>query len=205
MTRIVLVSGSLRRHSLNSALLATARRVLEERGATVRTSALDPRSLPHFDHDLDVDGGPSPVAAARRLVAAADGLLISTPSYNGAPPGVLKNALDWLSRPQTDSVLVGKPVAVISASPGFHGAAEAQEVLREVLDCAGATVLAHPALAVARADELPCRGGELADPALLPPLRSIADALLSAARPAPAEPAGVSPESRTRGPATPAR
>ncbi|MDQ0791379.1 chromate reductase [Streptomyces sp. B3I7] len=204
MTRIVLVSGSLRRHSLNSALLATAQRVLDEHDG-VRTSVLDPRSLPHFDHDLDVDGGPSPVAAARGLVGAADGLLISTPSYNGAPPGVLKNALDWLSRPEAGCVLAGKPVAVMSASTGFHGAAEAQEILRDVLDGAGADVLDHPVLAVARADQLPRRGRELADPALLAPLRAVADALLSAARPVPVERPETTPDSRTRGPATPAR
>src|SRR5581483_11429227 len=94
----------------------------------------DAPALPLFDEDLEPAtlGGPDAVRQLRAQVAAGDGLLIATPEYNQSLPGVLKNAIDWLSRPWPDEVLAGKPVAVIGASSGRWGARLAQAALRQV-------------------------------------------------------------------------
>ncbi|GHJ37125.1 NADPH-dependent FMN reductase [Streptomyces sp. TS71-3] len=204
MTSIILVSGSLRRDSLNSALLATARRVIGERDSSIHTSVLEIGSLPYFNDDVDGEDAPPPVVAARAMVEAADAMLICTPSYNGAPPGALKNAVDWLSRPAGEGVLTDVPVFTMSASPGSNGAAESQEILRDVLDCAGAAVFDHPIVAVAKADLLPCRDGELVDPALSALLVEFVDGLLSVALPEPEADPVPSPEGPLQPAGTPA-
>ena len=105
-------------------------------------------ALPLFDEDLECEtsGGPEAVQNLRQAVAAADGLLISTPEYNHSIPGVLKNALDWLSRPAPEQVLVDKPVAVIGASSGRWGTRLAQNALRQVLLAAESVPLPSPTL-----------------------------------------------------------
>jgi chromate reductase len=125
-------------------------------------------AVPLFDEDLEQaePDGPAGVHALRNAVAAADGLLIATPEYNHALPGVLKNALDWLSResPQGE-VLVDRPVAVLGASSGAWGTRLAQASLRQVLHTCGALVMPSPTLFMARAAEHFNAQGELADEA----------------------------------------
>ncbi|MEV5355024.1 NADPH-dependent FMN reductase [Streptomyces sp. NPDC086081] len=182
MTRIVLMSGSLRRGSVNTTAVATLGRLLAQRDARVRTPLLDPRVLPYYDQDLDVADGPAPVAEARRLLDSADALVISTPSYNGGAPGVLKNALDWLSRPWGDSALTGLPTAVLSASPGPRGAADAQPGLRVNLERSGAVLIDHRPVALGDAEALPRTGQGFTDPATLALLDEVAAAVWAARR-----------------------
>ena len=139
--RILAIAGSLRADSHNRRLLDAAAALIAARG--VEVEILDPdalRSLPHFDQDLEADS-PVEVERLRAKIAEADGLLIATPEYNGSIPSVIKNAVDWASRPRTDAVLKNKPVAVVGASTMMFGAVWAQAELRKVLGAAGARVV----------------------------------------------------------------
>jgi len=128
--RILALSGSLRRGSHHTALLRAA---AELAPAGVRIEPYDLRDVPLYDADEDRDGGPPPVRALKAAVAAADAVLIATPEYNYGMPGVLKNALDQASRPAWRSPFAGKPVAVLSASPGSYGGARAQAQVKTTL------------------------------------------------------------------------
>jgi chromate reductase len=99
------------------------------------------RDLPHYDQDLDTDLPPAAVVAFRDAVASADALVIATPEYNGSLPGVLKNAVDWASRPRGASAIADKPVAVVSVSPSPRGAQWAREDAERILRIAGAQPL----------------------------------------------------------------
>jgi chromate reductase len=137
--RILGLSGSLRSGSHNTALLRAAALSLP---SGVELEVYDGlRDLPHYDADLDVAPVPEPAAQLRQAIADADGILISTPEFNGSIPGVLKNALDWASRPFPDNSLRGKPVAVVGASTGLFGAVWAQAETKKVLGIIGADVL----------------------------------------------------------------
>jgi chromate reductase len=137
--RILGISGSLRSGSHNTALLRAAALSLP---SGVELEVYDGlRDLPHYDADLDVEGGPEAAARLREAIAGADGILISTPEFNGSIPGALKNALDWASRPFPDNALRGKPVAVVGASTGLFGAVWAQAETKKALGIIGADVL----------------------------------------------------------------
>lgn len=113
--RVLGISGSLRRDSYNTALLGHAGELLLAEGAEFAIyDAL--RDVPPFDEDFDVADAPEAVARIRAAVAAADAVFITTPEYNYSLPGVLKNALDWVSRPRETHAMRNKPVAVIGAS-----------------------------------------------------------------------------------------
>jgi chromate reductase len=136
--RILAISGSLRRDSHNTALLGAAAALLPPEVEFVRYESL--AGIPGFNED-DVAQRP---AAAQHLwdaAAGADGVLISAPEYNHSIPGVLKNALDWLSRPLADSPLKNKPAVVIGASTGMFGAVWSQAETRKVLGAIGARVI----------------------------------------------------------------
>jgi chromate reductase len=138
--RILGLSGSLRRGSHNTALLRAAALSLPS-GVELEVYD-DLRDLPAYDADLDtIETEPESVARLREAIADADGVLISTPEFNGSIPGVLKNALDWASRPFPDSTLKGKPVAVVGASTGLFGAVWAQAETKKILGIIGADVL----------------------------------------------------------------
>ncbi|RAY10777.1 hypothetical protein DPM19_33845 [Actinomadura craniellae] len=148
---IVAISGSLRRTSHNTGLLR-ALQALTPPGVTLDLyDGL--RALPPFDQDHEREHVPAPVADLRRRVRAADGIVIATPEYNSAIPGVLMNALDWLSRPVEDSSLRGRPVAILGASPSQFGTARAQVVLRQVLHRIQAPVVAQPEIMLFRSHE----------------------------------------------------
>jgi chromate reductase len=127
-------------------------------------SVLSIADVPLYNADLDVEGGPPPVVALKREIEAADGLVIATPEYNYGIPGVLKNVIDWASRPAYKSVLVGKPMAVLGASPGAVGTARAQTQVRQALYATLAEVFPHPEVLVARARER-IENGQLVDEA----------------------------------------
>jgi chromate reductase len=137
--RILGISGSLRRGSHNTSLLRAAATLLPPGVLLEVYDGL--RDLPPYDPDHDLEPAEPAVAGLREAIAAADGVLIATPEYNGSIPGVLKNALDWASRPFPESALKGKPVAVIGASTGLFGAAWAQADVRKVLGIIGADVI----------------------------------------------------------------
>lgn len=180
MPTIVLVSGSLRRDSVNTATLATLRRLVIERSPDTEVVSLALGDLPYFDWDEEQRGDPAAVASAKALVAGADAVVISTPSYNGEIPGVLKNALDWLSRPYSESALTGRTVAVLSASPGPRGGVDAQLGLVGVLHRVGARVVEHEPVAVGGAEELRTANGDFTDPTVCATLGGMADAVLAA-------------------------
>lgn len=151
---VLAVAGSLRRESYNRRLLETAR---EHAPANVRVTVYpDLAAVPLFDEDLDAEtgGGPEGVARLRAAVAAADGLLISTPEYNQSVPGVLKNAIDWLSLSRPTAVLEGKPVAIMGATSGTWGTRLAQRTLRQVLFATESLVMTGPAVYVQDARRL---------------------------------------------------
>jgi chromate reductase len=160
--RVLGISGSLRRDSHNTALLRAAGELVEARGAEFEVfDGL--KAIPPYDEDDDVGNGPAAVARLRQAIARADAVLFATPEYNSSIPGVLKNAVDWASRPVATSTLRNKPVAVIGASIGMFGAVWAQAELRKVLGAAGARV-AEVELAVGHAHEHLDPAGHLADP-----------------------------------------
>ncbi len=172
------IAGSLRRDSVNRMLLRAAEQAVPP-GARLAVFELLDR-VPPFNQDWEGDPAPLAVAELCGLIAAADGLLMTTPEYNASIPGQLKNAVDWTSRPHGSAVLQGKPAAVISASPRRDGAASAAADLRKVLRAAGASVI--PAgLSVPRAHVQFTPGGQLADPCLGSQLRTVIGDLIQAA------------------------
>ena len=167
--RVLGISGSLRRDSHNTALLRAAGELVEEQGAEFELfDGL--KAIPPYDEDDDVRNGPAPVVALKQAIADADALLFATPEYNSSIPGVLKNAVDWASRPLSTSPLRNKPVAVIGASTGMFGAVWAQAELRKVLAAMGARVT-EVELAVGHAHEHLDDAGHPIDPAQAEALR----------------------------------
>lgn len=125
MAHILGLSGSLRRASFNTMVLRAAADLVPP-GTAIDVASI--RGIPLYDADVEAEGMPAAVKELKDRLAAADGLLIATPEYNNAMPGVAKNAIDWLSRPPADipRVFAGRPVAVIGATPGQGGTALAQ-------------------------------------------------------------------------------
>jgi chromate reductase len=139
VTKILGISGSLRRDSHNTSLLRAA---AEAAGADIEFVLHDGlKQIPPYDEDDDVDPRPESVARLNEAIAAADAVFFSTPEYNSSIPGQLKNAIDWVSRPVATNALRNKPVAVVGASTGGFGAVWAQAELRKVLAAVGARVL----------------------------------------------------------------
>lgn len=172
MTRLMGISGSLRRGSYNSALLrAAAGQMPDGSGLTIGTI----RGIPLYDGDMEAaDGIPPPVAALKDAIAAADGLLLVTPEYNNSMPGVFKNAIDWLSRPPEDikRVFAGKPVALLGASPGGFGTILSQNAWLSVLRTLGAEFWSEGRLLVSRANTAFAEDGTLTDPRITDQLRT---------------------------------
>jgi chromate reductase len=150
--RVLGISGSLRRDSLNGALLRAAAERLPGGAELIEFERL--REIPPYDGDLEA-GGPEPEAVRelREAMRDADAVLIATPEYNHSIPGALKNALDWASRPAGQSALSGTPAAAIGASTGIFGAVWSQAELRKVLGAMGGRVI-EAELPVGRAHEL---------------------------------------------------
>ncbi len=149
--RILAVAGSLRQGSYNRGLLRAAQELAPE---WVEVRFFDIGQLPFFNEDVEAAGDPDPVRRFKEAIAASNAVLIATPEYNGAVPGVLANAIDWASRPSGHSVLRNKPVAVMGAVLGQSGSANAQATLRVVLGRILAIVVPDPQLLVPRASRL---------------------------------------------------
>ncbi len=169
---VLAIAGSLRGGSLNLRLVESAADCAPP-GIEVRVYR-GLAELPPLNQDLEAAAfAAGPVRALCDQVAAADGLLIATAEYNHSVPGVLKNAIDWLSRPLSGGVLEGKPVAVVGASAGRWGARLAQAALRQVLFATESLVLPGPALYLAEADKAFDADGRLTDEAARRALRQI--------------------------------
>jgi chromate reductase, NAD(P)H dehydrogenase (quinone) len=158
--RVVGIAGSLRRGSLNQALLRSTRDLCPPE---LRIEVHELAGIPLFDQDVEQAGIPAAVAVLREAVGAADGLLLVTPEYNHGVPGVMKNAFDWLSRPPGKSVLAGKPAGIMGASPGITGTARAQTQLRQSFVFTDTPVMPQPEVLVARAHEKFDADGRLTD------------------------------------------
>ena len=122
-------AGSLRKGSYNKALLRTALQLLPK---DAKLEIFDIEGIPLFNQDMEKQM-PEKVKEFKAKIKGADAILVATPEYNYSMPGVLKNAIDWASRPYGDNSFEGKPVAIMSASPGMFGGARAQYHLRQTL------------------------------------------------------------------------
>jgi chromate reductase len=149
--RVLGIAGSLREGSYNHALLREAAERLPAGVEFVEFGRL--AEIPPYDADLEEGVTPAAVAELRQAMREADAVLVATPEYNHSIPGVLKNALDWASRPAGQSALTGTPAAVIGASTGMFGAVWAQAETRKVLGALGGRVV-ETELPVAKAADL---------------------------------------------------
>jgi len=157
------IAGSLRKASYSAALLAEIVAMSDDR---MRITAFPLHDVPLYNQDLEPTPGqppsPEPVTRFRKAIGEADGLILVSPEYNYGTSGVLKNALDWASRPGYKSVLLGKPVLIVTNSPGVYGGVRAQEQLRQTLSATLARVVLRAEIAVAGiATKL--NGGKLTD------------------------------------------
>jgi chromate reductase, NAD(P)H dehydrogenase (quinone) len=164
MTTLIGLSGSLRQGSLNGQLLHSATELMPP-GATLHIATI--RGIPLYDGDVETaEGLPATVQALKDAIAAADGLLLVTPEYNNSMPGVMKNAIDWLSRPASDIARVfgGKPVGMIGASPGGFGTILSQNAWLPVFRTLGSRLWSEGRLMVPRAHTVFAADGSLTDP-----------------------------------------
>lgn len=163
MTRILGIAGSLRKASFNAGLLRAAAQRMPD-GASLTIASI--RDVPLYDGDEEAANGiPSAVAVLKEAVAQADALLIATPEYNNSIPGVLKNAIDWITRPPQDiaRVVRGKPVAVIGVTPGGMGTVLAQAAWLPVMRTLGMRWYSGGLLYVSGARNAFDQAGELTD------------------------------------------
>ena len=162
MTKILGISGSLRRGSYNAALLKTAAQLIGS--DTLEIASI--RDIPLYDADAEASSGiPKAVEDLKAKIVACDGLLLATPEYNNGIPGVFKNAIDWLSRPPADiaKVFNNRPVAVIGASPGGFGTILSQDAWLPVLRTLGTLPWFGGRLMVSRAGKVFNDAGEMTD------------------------------------------
>ena len=163
MIKLLGISGSLRRASYNSALLREATRLMPPEAQLAVASI---RGIPLYDADVEAQGIPAAVSELKEAVVAAAGVLLVTPEYNNSIPGVFKNTIDWLSRPNTDvrRVFAGRPFAVMGASPGAFGTTLSQTAWLPVLRTLGTQFWSGGRLQVSRAATVFDEAGNLKDP-----------------------------------------
>jgi chromate reductase len=166
-------AGSLRAESYNRALLRAARELAPP---SLAVSILEIDAVPLYNFDLERTAFPESVTRLKDALGAADGTLIVTPEYNHSFPGVLKNVIDWISRPPGATTLSGKPVAILGASGGVTGTARAQQHLRGVLVNLNAVVMPQPAVLVAQAGGKFDADGRLTDEATRTHVRALLEA-----------------------------
>lgn len=168
--QIIALSGALRSASYNTALLRAAVALAPE-GVKLDLRTL--HGIPLYDGDVEAQGIPEAVTTLREAIRAADGLLISTPEYNNSLPGVLKNGLDWLSRPSGEGAKLfgAKPTALIGATPGGFGTVQAQDAMLSVFRTFGCDCWFGGRLMVSRANTVFDANGKLVDEKIAEQLR----------------------------------
>ena len=172
--RILAVAGSLRQGSYDRGLLRAAQELAPE---WVEVQFFDIGQLPFFNEDVEAAGDPEQVRRFKDAIATSNAVLIATPEYNGAVPGVLANAIDWASRPSGRSGLRNKPVAVMGAVLGQSGSANAQATLRGVLGRIGAIVVPDPQVLVPHASRLFDEQVDVRDEGTREEIRQLVDAV----------------------------
>ncbi|MBL8644937.1 MAG: NAD(P)H-dependent oxidoreductase [Rhodospirillaceae bacterium] len=173
--RLIGISGSLRQNSFNTAILASVAADIADRAVLEIVPLND---IPLYSEDIDTATPPHAVVRLRAAIANADGVVIASPEYNYGISGVLKNALDWASRPYGKSAFNGKPVLTATSSVAFTGGVRAQAQLTETLGAIGAHVLIRPQIVVPAVHEK-LKDGKL-DHATLGFVRAGIDDLLKA-------------------------
>ena len=156
---VIGISGSLRKGSFNTAALRAAQGLAPE-GMTIERAEIG--DLPLYNDDVRAAGFPPPVERLRAQLAAADAVLLVTPEYNYSISGVLKNAIDWASRPPSQP-FEAKPVAIMGASPGLFGSARAQYHLRQMLIFLNAMPVNRPEVMIGQAQNKFDADGNLTD------------------------------------------
>jgi NAD(P)H-dependent FMN reductase len=183
MTKIIGIAGSLRAGSYNKALLRAAAALMPP-GATLEIAGIE--GIPLYDGDVEMNQGiPAAVQQLKDLIAGSDGVLMVTPEYNNSMPGVLKNAVDWLSRPPADipKVFADRPFAVIGASPGGFGTILAQEAWLPVLRTLGTRPWFGGRLMVSRAGAVFDEAGEIVDDKVKAQLQKFLHGFVAFAKP----------------------
>lgn len=179
MPTILGLSGSLRAGSYNTALLRAAAGLMPS-GSTLEIATL--HGIPLYDGDVEAkDGIPQAVRALKDRVVACDALLLATPEYNNSIPGVLKNGIDWLSRPASDigRIFGDRPVAVLGASPGGFGTILAQNAWLSVLRTLGTRPWFGGRLMVSRAGQVFSDTGEMVDEKMKAQLRAFLEGFVA--------------------------
>ena len=172
------ISGSLRAGSFTTAVLEGLRLALEPR---VEFKVFRLNDVPLYNGDLDTETPPEGVAALRAAIKAADGIVLASPEYNYGIPGVVKNAIDWASRPGGNGALKGKPVLIVTNSPGTAGGVRAQNEIRGALAGATARPITYPHVAIAGVSKK-IEDGKLTDKEALDFTIAAVDALLAEIR-----------------------
>jgi chromate reductase len=158
--QILGIAGSLRITSLNRSLLLAAKELAPE---GMHIKIFDLAAVPLYNGDVEATGDPQAVAALKDAIRKADAVLMVTPEYNHGVPGVMKNAVDWASRPPRNAPLNGKPVGVIGASPAVTGSARGQTQLRQAFELTNSYCMPQPEVLVFRAHEKFDTQGKLTD------------------------------------------
>jgi len=172
--RLLGISGSLRRHSANTAVLEALRARLADQGGPV-LSRFGLEEIPLFNSDLE-ERFPAPVQAFKEAISSSDGIVICSPEYNHGISGVLKNALDWASRPSLlTSPLKDKPALILTAAPSLTGGARAGPQIRETLASCLARVVPRPDVVIRRAHDKMVGGRFVDEEALSLAVQAIGD------------------------------
>ncbi len=161
--KILAISGSLRAGAFSTAIAEGLKDAL---AGTADVTVFTLNDVPLYNQDLDTATPPEGAAALRAAIAAADGVILISPEYNFSIPGVVKNAIDWASRPYAKGAIKGKPTLIVTSSPGTTGGVRAQAPVREALIGAGARPVAYPHVAIASVGEKVTEG-KLTDKAAL--------------------------------------
>jgi len=176
--KIIAIVGSLRKESYNLQLALAAKEIVGSRAAF---ELLDYSDVPLLNQDIEYSA-PASVQHVREAVKSANGIWIFTPEYNHSYPGVLKNLIDWLSRPiskEERQVLIHKPIAISGISPGMGGTVTAQDLLAMLLSMLNADIMNVPRLAIPNAAQQTDENGKLKLTTSMPYLEKQADAFLS--------------------------
>jgi chromate reductase len=172
---IIGFAGSLRKNSYNKALLQAAMNLLPK---DAELEIFDLEGIPPFNQDL-VPKMPEEVKEFKRKIKAADAILIATPEHNYSVPGVLKNAIDWASRPYEDNSFNDKPVAIVSASTGMFGGARAQYHLRQVFVSLNMHCINRPEVFVTFANQKIDENGKVKDEPTREKIRELVESLVA--------------------------